>query len=410
MRKKIGIYFIGTECAAGGSGRKSVALATKLASKYDVTLISDHCATPKELENLYGESLRGVKLFELRIPVQRAALRLVRSRAGRPLRFLRADSMLTNLRCDIDRIYHRQVRDLGLDVFINNGFASNMPCPARCGIYMCMFPHPMKGHPRPDYGVVHGIYDRIITALCGLTPQILDSYDVITANSRFTGEWIEKMWKRRAVVLYSAASDMGPSGRKQKVIINVGRFVGPMRSDYKHQLTLLEVFRDLPELHKDNWELHFIGALHADEASRRMLDRLRSEADGLPVHLHLDPDFEALRALYRCASIYWHATGFGTSAELQPRSQEHFGMTTVEAMSAGAVPVVIDSGGQREIVEHRVTGFRWKSLDELCEATLFLARDRRALETFSVRAVSASAQFGTAAFVSRLESLLDSLN
>lgn len=410
MRQKIGIYHLGADStAAGGTARKSVAIASTLARKHDVTLISDEAVSSRELENLYGVSLRGVTLVELRLPLQRAAWGLVQSPAGRALRLLRADSMLTNLRRDIDRSYYRQIRGLGLDVFINNVFGSNLPCPAPHGIYMCMFPHPMKGQPRPDYGFVHGIYEAVVSRWCGLTPRVLESYDVITANSNFTGQWIETMWKRRPEVVYSAASDMGPPGPKDNTIVHVGRFVGEGRSDYKHQLTLLRAFRDLRELHGQNWELHFVGALLADETSRRMLERLRKEARDLPVHLHLDLGFDALRDLYRRASIYWHATGFGSSPELQPRWQEHFGMTTVEAMSAGAVPVVIDSGGQRETVEHEVTGFRWKSLDELREFTLFLARNPRDREEFSRRAVQASSRFGSTAFTSRLEQLVECL-
>jgi glycosyltransferase involved in cell wall biosynthesis len=38
---------------------------------------------------------------------------------------------------------------------------------------------------------------------------------------------------------------------------------------------------------------------------------------------------------------------------------EHFGITTVEAMSYGAVPVVIRKGGQMEIVSNGVDGFLW---------------------------------------------------
>jgi glycosyltransferase involved in cell wall biosynthesis len=43
---------------------------------------------------------------------------------------------------------------------------------------------------------------------------------------------------------------------------------------------------------------------------------------------------------------------------------EHFGITIVEAMSAGCVPIVHDSGGPREIVDDR-TGFRWQTEEEI---------------------------------------------
>jgi glycosyltransferase involved in cell wall biosynthesis len=410
MRKRIGIYHLGGGAgSAGGTGRKSVAMAASLARKYDVTLICDPRATLAGFEQLYGVRLDGVRLFPLSLPLQRVAWKLLRSPAGRPLCLLRADSMLTNLKHDLDRTYYRQMRKLDLDVLINNVFASNLPCPAKRGIYMCMFPHPMRDQPRPDYGLVHNIYDAVINRFFGLTPQILDSYEVITANSSFTAGWIEKLWKRPSLVVYSAASDMGPPGAKQKIILHVGRFVSEIRSDYKHQITLLEAFRGLPELHRENWELHFVGSVLPEAATLRMMDKLRLDARDLPVRFHHAIGFDALRALYRQASIYWHATGYGKSPERQPRWQEHFGMTTVEAMSAGAVPVVIDSGGQRETVDHQITGFRWKSLEELREATLFLAKDPPVLAEFSRRAVAASAQFGSTAFTARIEKLVDSL-
>jgi len=45
-------------------------------------------------------------------------------------------------------------------------------------------------------------------------------------------------------------------------------------------------------------------------------------------------------------------------------------MTTVEAMQNYCVPVVIDGGGQREIVEHGISGFRFTSKEELKSYTL----------------------------------------
>ena len=54
---------------------------------------------------------------------------------------------------------------------------------------------------------------------------------------------------------------------------------------------------------------------------------------------------------------------------------EHFGITTVEAMAAGCVPVVINKAGQREIVEDGVSGFLWNTWGELKDRTQLLAED-----------------------------------
>ena len=44
-------------------------------------------------------------------------------------------------------------------------------------------------------------------------------------------------------------------------------------------------------------------------------------------------------------------------------------------MAAGCVPVVINKGGQPEIVEHGVSGFVWETLDELRDYTTRLIHD-----------------------------------
>jgi GT2 family glycosyltransferase len=73
-----------------------------------------------------------------------------------------------------------------------------------------------------------------------------------------------------------------------------------------------------------------------------------------------------LHELYSRASIYWHATGFSVA---EPAAQEHFGLTILEGMAAGAVPIVFDSGGPPEIVTHGEHGFLFSSVEELVNLT-----------------------------------------
>ena len=83
---------------------------------------------------------------------------------------------------------------------------------------------------------------------------------------------------------------------------------------------------------------------------------------------------DCLKKYFELAKVFWHAAGYGES-EQRPEMFEHFGIVTVEAMAAGCVPVVINKGGQSEIVRHGVSGFLWDTFDELKEYTLLLARD-----------------------------------
>ena len=81
--------------------------------------------------------------------------------------------------------------------------------------------------------------------------------------------------------------------------------------------------------------------------------------------LHPNVEYGKLRQLYSQATLYWHATGYGENEAHHPERFEHFGITPVEAMAAGCVPIVLGKGGLPEIVEHDKSGFLWNTLDEL---------------------------------------------
>ncbi len=56
---------------------------------------------------------------------------------------------------------------------------------------------------------------------------------------------------------------------------------------------------------------------------------------------------------------------------------EHFGITTVEAMSFGVVPIVINKGGQQETVKEGFNGYRWDTEKECIEKTLKVIEDEK---------------------------------
>jgi glycosyltransferase involved in cell wall biosynthesis len=68
------------------------------------------------------------------------------------------------------------------------------------------------------------------------------------------------------------------------------------------------------------------------------------------VELHIDASFEDLIELMKKSKIFFH-----------PREGEHFGMSIVEAMSAGLIPVVPAVGGQSEFVPSE---YQYRSLEE----------------------------------------------
>jgi glycosyltransferase involved in cell wall biosynthesis len=89
---------------------------------------------------------------------------------------------------------------------------------------------------------------------------------------------------------------------------------------------------------------------------------------------------------------------------------EHFGMSTVEAMSAECVPVVINKGGQKEIVSQGESGYLWHTVDELIEYSMRLMTDRDLLARMQAQARARFRQFDRQHFSDRLISLFQSLS
>ncbi len=97
--------------------------------------------------------------------------------------------------------------------------------------------------------------------------------------------------------------------------------------------------------------------------------------------------------------------GLHIDENTDPLNVEHFGITTVEAMAAGAVPVVIDKGGQREIVDDGINGFRWKTLEELGRLTQRLIMDPDLRLAMSKAAVEKSNTYSIEAFNANIDTI-----
>jgi glycosyltransferase involved in cell wall biosynthesis len=230
--------------------------------------------------------------------------------------------------------------------------------------------------------------------------DFLDTYDLLLANSRYTQRWVERMWRRSSRVLYPPVTLMARSD-KRKLVLSVGRFFTPGSGHNKKQLEMVGAFRRLAQGGRaEGWEYHLVGGCTPEHQG--YLDRVRAEGAGLPVVVHPDASGAELRRLYGEASIFWHAAGLGESAERHPDRSEHFGITTVEAMSAGAVPVVIDGGGQAEIVEQGVSGYRFRGVDDLVRRTQELIDDADRRETMSAAAEQRAQALGWDAFAANV--------
>ena len=128
----------------------------------------------------------------------------------------------------------------------------------------------------------------------------------------------------------------------------------------------------------------------------------------LPVSFLINPPFPELQKIYSESKIYWHAAGFEVEEDQHPENTEHFGITIVEAMASGLVPVVVAKGGIPEIVENGVNGFLWNTLDELVKKTKKLIEDPESLKLMSQQSIINCRSFSKENFEKRLLAIIES--
>ena len=92
---------------------------------------------------------------------------------------------------------------------------------------------------------------------------------------------------------------------------------------------------------------------------------MRRAAVDLPIQVLVNAPGATVDQLLAEASLFWHGAGFGEDPEQHPDRFEHFGIAVVEAMAAGAVPIVYDAAGPAEIVRDGVEGRTWRTIGEL---------------------------------------------
>src|SRR5207249_4930472 len=150
-----------------------------------------------------------------------------------------------------------------------------------------------------------------------------------------------------------------------------------------------------------NWRYDSVGSRGTSSADLAFFEQAQQLAREAGAEVAANLERTQLAALYRDAKIFWHAAGMNADESRYPELAEHFGITTVEAMSAGCVPVVVNKGGQPEIVEHGVSGFVWNTADELQDYTSRLMSDESLWQEMSQAAALRAQKFSRRAFLER---------
>ncbi len=203
--------------------------------------------------------------------------------------------------------------------------------------------------------------------------------------SDYTRKYVARKWSRDSTTLYPPCPiepfrELSRKQSRENMVVTIGRIVPEKR---------FHLFVDLARL-VPHTQFVAIGSLAPGGSD--YFERLRKNAPA-NVSFVLSP-LRKVRELLGKAQAYVHCA-----------ENEHFGITIVEAMAAGCVPVVHDSGGPKEIVNEEV-GFRWRDLGYAAERIKLLSRDDQLRRSLSAASSSRAEQFGPDIFEKRMTEVI----
>lgn len=358
-RGKTAVIYTPYALTPGGGERYILTMASVLAADYAVTLVTPHPYSTLRLRSFE---------CEFGIDLSSCALMTSSEFAAAP------------------------VPDLM--VAMGNHIAPPTPARGKHSLFLCQFPF------------------RLPEAERNVSPTALDGYSAIVTYSDYAKSHVfaalsaHQLAQRPIEVVHPPVQPVSGSAlRKKAMILSVGRFFVGAHSK-RHDL-MIEAFRALHARMGGAVELHLAGSSMPEPAHMDYLNRLRESAQDLPVRFHVNVSSEALETLYRDSAIYWHGAGLETDLDSHPERAEHFGMTVVEAMSAGCVPLAFNSGGPREIINDGVSGLLYGSLESLVTMTAELFEPQRISlrERMGSSAAQRAAQFSLEQFAQRVLAL-----
>lgn len=180
-------------------------------------------------------------------------------------------------------------------------------------------------------------------------------------NSKFTASATKKIFDVEPYVLYPPVSneilnsnEIVSTKQRDNSVITIGRI-----SNEKNLNLIPYIAKDVQK----NITFRIAGLLDSKEVFDSLLKLTNRLAVSNKVKIFPDITRDRLQQLLLTSKVYLHT-----------KVNEHFGISIIEAMASGCIPIVHDSGGAKEFVPKE---FRYKNLEEASEKV------EKAIDTWS---------------------------
>lgn len=233
-----------------------------------------------------------------------------------------------------------------IDYFIfmgNEKYPERPNIGTKLGIFHCQFPFDEKREPDVR------------------TKKNTMGYQYILLNSNFTKHWyssyVHKSLKLNPIVLNPSIpykKDLHLNG-KENYVVMLGRFFE--QGHCKNQHVFLKYTNHIIE---KGFKIILIGSVSdKDYFSKHILPYTEH------IEIYLNINNKIKNDILKKAKFLISLTGF--EHKCSPKHQEHFGISVIEAMSYGCVPICYNNGGPKESVIHNRTGYLFDTIEEMLE-------------------------------------------
>jgi len=374
---KVGIIHNSLNSTGGGERLCLETIKSLKEAGYEVILATVEPTDWSRVERIIGEITkpdRGVSLFRMRMRMFGIYMRLLTSFLASKLR----------KRCDIVLNTHGDVLPIEADIVYMHypTFALLKENPVNVKYSSSLF---WRAYFIPYEGIQRFLVKRFLKSL-------------ILTNSKFSKKAIKKYTGKDATIVYPPVdvetfAYAAKSDAREDLVISCGRY--SPEKNYEFILEVAERLKDKP--------IRFIivGASSGKISKEyyEKLERIRRAKRLKNVELLRDLDFSKLLALYGKAKIYLHAMRY-----------EHFGISIVEAMAAGLVPIVHRSGGPWEDIlkaQQGTHGFSYSTADEAAQTIEDLMENEHARKEIVSRNMGYTYTFSSESYKKKILSIIE---